>query len=285
MERFLDLWYQPIHPGRLRRFEQAFVMSFLFYMTERFRYAAEWLTSEGFHLTAATKSWYQVTPFPLLPAWMVPVFALILFGSGIAVVVGWQRRLFTGVLLVCAVYVQSVDAISAFTLNKFYILVFAVLAAQPRAGMFQTEAGEKVPRHSAWALRTLQATLLIQYFTAGTCKTMFGDWFVHTDVLWSHVQGVYRTEAAAWMLRVLPKWSWAVQMMMAMVFEFVGPFLFLFRRTQMVAIVWGILFHLLIALTMHQLIYFSLQMMTFYILFLPEDKLFLHPRRHELVVA
>lgn len=275
MERFYDLWYRPIHPGRLRRFEQAFVVSFLFYMTERFRYAAEWLTNEGFHLTAATKSWFHVTPFPLLPAAWVPAFGVILFGSGVAVLFGWQRRLCTCILFFCSVYVQNVDVISAFTLNKFYILVFAVLAAQPRAQEFRTAAGETVLRHSAWALRTLQATLLIQYFTAGTCKTIFGDWLVHTDVLWSHVQGVYRTEMAAWMLRVLPKWAWTLQMLAALVYEFVAPVLFLFRRTRPLAIVWGILFHLMIAATMHQLIYFSLQMMTFYVLFVPEKNLYL----------
>lgn len=285
MEWFMDLWYRPVHPGRLRRFEQAFVASFLFYMTERFRYAGEWLTSEGFHLTAATKSWYQITPLPLLPEALVPLFGAILFGSGIAVIAGWHRRLFMGVLLICAVYAQNVDLPSAFTLNKFYILVFAVLAAQPAADIYADAQGRPVLRQSGWALRTLQATLIIQYVGAGICKVAYGDWLVHTDVLWTQVQGVYRTEIAAWMLRVLPKWAWAVQMMAALAFETVGPFLFLFRRTRPFVIVWGILFHLLIAVTMHQLIYFSLQLMIFYLLFVPEEKLYLKEPGGRLAAA
>ena len=285
MEAFMDMWYRPVHPGRLRRFEQAFVISFLYYMAERFRYAGEWLTAEGFHLTAATKSWYHVTPFPLLTDWMVPVFGGILFGCGLSVIFGWQRRLCTTVLLICAVYAQNVDLVSAFTLNKFYILVFAVLAAQPPADEYEAPDGRRVLRQSGWALRTLQATLIISYFGAGICKVAYGDWLVHSDVLWTHVQGVYRTDIAAWMLRVLPKWSWTAQMLAALAFETVGPFLFFFRRTRPLVIVWGILFHVLIAVTMHQLIYFSLQLMIFYILFIPEDKLFLREADGRLAAA
>ncbi len=285
MEAFMDMWYRPVHPGRVRRFEQAFVVSFLLYMAERFRYAGEWLTSEGFHLTAATKSWYQVTPFPLLSEWMVPVFGAILFGAGIAVIFGFQRRVCTGILLLCAIYAQNVDLPSAFTLNKFYILVFAVLATQPSAAVYSDDAGRPVLRQSGWALRTLQTTLIVQYLGAGICKVAYGDWLVHSDVLWTHVQGIYRTDIAAWMLRVLPKWTWTVQMLAALAFETVGPFLFIFRRTRLLAIIWGVLFQLLIAVTMHQLIYFSLQLMVFYILFLPEERLFLKEPGGRLVTA
>lgn len=285
MDRFMDLWYQPVHPGRLRRFEQAFVASFLYYMSERFRYANEWLTADGFHLTAATKSWFHVTPFPLLQDWMVPIFGGLLFGCGLCVIAGWQRRFCTFILLACAIYAQNVDLPSAFTLNKFYILVMAVLAVQPASKEFVDEESRPVERQSAWALRTLQATLIVSYLGAGICKVAYGDWLVHSDVLWTHVQGVYRTDIAAWMLRVLPKWSWTVQMMAALAFETIGPFLFLFRRTRGFVMIWGLFFHVLIAVTMHQLIYFSLQLVVFYLLFLPVDKLFLKEPDGRMVVA
>lgn len=87
------------------------------------------------------------------------------------------------------------------------------------------------------------------------------------------MQGTYRTDIAAWMLRVLPKWTWTVQMYLALMFEAIGPFFFLSRRTVWGVMAVGVIFQLLIAATMHQLIYFSLQMLSFYILFIPEEVL------------
>lgn len=273
MDRLLDFWFAPVHPVRLRLFEKAFVFTFFLYMLERFFYAGEWLTAEGFHLSAANKNWYHVTPFPLLHPGQVPVFGVILFGSIAGVFLGRFRRVFMAVLFFCAVYIQQADVISAFTLNKLYITGFAVLALAPGVRTFRLVTGEEVLAQSAWPLRTLQATLLIQYFTAGACKILYGDWIKYKDVLWTQVQGTYRTDIAAWMLRVLPKWTWTVQMYLALMFEAIGPFFFLSRRTVWGVMAVGVIFQLLIAATMHQLIYFSLQMLSFYILFIPEEVL------------
>ncbi|MGE0269263.1 MAG: hypothetical protein AB7S78_12500 [Candidatus Omnitrophota bacterium] len=284
MDTLLGFWFAPVHPVRLRMFEKAFVFTFLLYMLERFRYAGEWLTAEGFHLTEATNNWYHITPFPLLSAWQVPVFAVVLFGSIAGVFTGRFRNIFMAVLFFCAVYVQQVDIISAFTINKLYIAGFAVLALAPAARPFTLDSGETVMRQSAWPLRTLQLTMFIQYFTAGTCKVMYGDWLNYRDVLWTHVQGTYRTDIAAWMLRVLPKWTWTVQMYLALAFETFGAFFFLDRRTVWWAMAVGLGFHLLIAATMHQLIYFSLQLLAYYILFMPEETLLRLPVWKDLVL-
>ncbi|MCA9400883.1 MAG: HTTM domain-containing protein [Candidatus Omnitrophica bacterium] len=270
-KKFHGFWFGGVLPQRLNLFERVFTFTFLLYMIERFRYAGEWLTDRGFHLTARTKSHFHVDPFPLMPEQWVPVFGVILFGSALSIMFQWQRRVMIWILFFCAVYVQNVDAVSAFTLNKYYIVVFLLLAISPRPQWITDAKKDGGSLQSVWVLRTLQATLLIAYFTAGTCKLMHGDWLHHTDTLWTQVQGIYRTDAAAWMLRALPKWTWAVQMYAALIFELTAPILFAFRKTRPVAFIWGIGFHLLIALTMHQLIYFSIQLMTFYILFLPEE--------------
>ena len=73
-------------------------------------------------------------------------------------------------------------------------------------------------------MRIIQATLLIQYFTAGTCKLVYGNWLESTTVLWSQSQGVFRTELCGWLLaNVEQKW-WALVQYQALLFELTVPF-------------------------------------------------------------
>jgi hypothetical protein len=71
------------------------------------------------------------------------------------------------------------------------------------------------------------------------------------------------------LLRHLPLWGWSVLQYLALAFELLAPLLFTVRRLRPVALVLGIGFHLVIALMMKDLIFFSLQMWTFYLLFWP----------------
>ena len=117
-------------------------------------------------------------------------------------------------------------------------------------------------------MRILQLTLLIQYTTAGTCKLLHGDWATDPMVLWTHLQGTYRTEIAAWMLRTLPDISFTFMMYSALLFELLAAPLFLYRRTRVIAMLWGLSFQTMIALTMYKLIFFSAEMLSFYVLFM-----------------
>jgi len=185
-------------------------------------------------------------------------------------------------VLLGIVYVTAADAESAFTVNKLFIVGYLVLALAPAPVLVEID-GRRVWRQSAWPLRVLQSTLLIQYFTAGTCKIFHGDWlhlgFYHgdwkqnPDVLWSQVQGVYCTRLAAWMLRNLPRWVWSLQQDSALAFELLAPLLFIHRRLRGAGMVWGIGFHLMIGLTMYKVGLFSLQMVSMYSLFLSPELL------------
>ena len=153
------------------------------------------------------------------------------------------------------------------------VLLALALAPAPR---LVREGGEMVERQSIWPVRVLQATLLIQYFGAGACKVLHGDWLLvegawalNPNVLWSQVQGVYCTDLGAWMLRTLPRSAWAAQQHLALAFELIGPFLFLFRRTRPVVMLWGLGFQLVIGLSMYKVGYFSAQILAFYVLFMP----------------
>jgi hypothetical protein len=90
-------------------------------------------------------------------------------------------------------------------------------------------------------------------------------------VLWTQIQGVYMNDFAAWLVRTLPEWAWVGLEQITLWFELLAPLLFTVRRLRPLALVLGIGLHLMVAATMDQLIYFSLQMICFYVLFIPVE--------------
>jgi hypothetical protein len=283
LDRAMEFWFRPVDPVRLDTFERVFALTFLIYMAAWFTHATEWLTAWGFHVSVASSPVSQPAPYPLLPAWAVPFFGVAMFGSTLAFILRWRKRAMIWIMLACAAYVWRVDRETAFTLNKFYVLFFSLLAVAPAPRLVSLREGEEpVLRQSAWPVRVIQATLIIQYFTAGHAKMFHGDWLKSTDVLWTQVQGLYCTDLCAWMLRILPKEAWVFMMYFALAFELFAPILFLFRRTRIVAYIWGFGFQMMIATTMYMLIYFSQQMLSFYIVFMSAE--FLHRARSLLHV-
>lgn len=259
--RWREFWYAPIDPVRLDAFRQAFTYTLVFYTLGWFQHAEEWLTAEGFHPSPAADPRYA-PHVPLLPTGAVSGFFAVYFAAMAAVIFGWARRAATWVVLAGITYVSIADPIAAFTLNRLYVFGFLVLALAPGP----TGQGDAA-RIPAWPVRVLQVSLLLHYFVAGVCKALFGDWLGHDDVLFVQVQGMYRTEAAVWLLDRLPAWAWTALQHATLAFESGAPLLFLVRRLRPLAFVVGIGMHLVVALTMYQLIYFSAQMIAFYVVF------------------
>ncbi len=261
-----EFLFGPIPAVRLAVFEKVFASTFLIYMVAWLHNGCyEWLTDYGFHYTVDIVGRGYPNPWPTLPTSMVPAFVFVLLGSTICFIVGYKRNLMIWVVLLCAQYVQLVDQPSAYTLNKLYIVGFFLCALAPNP---QKLEGCDELMQSAWPIRILQATLMVHYFCAGACKVIHGGWLDHADILWTHVQGIYRTDIAAWQLQVLPIWVWTILGLSALTFELFAPILFGFRSMRPVAYVWGVGFHLGIAINMEKLIYFSLQMVVFYIVFM-----------------
>jgi len=267
--RFLSFWFGPIPSQRLDIFQKVFTFTFGLYMIQRFLYAYEWLTDLGFHPITPT-NYNQPFALPLLPQELVLVFGIILFSSIIAVIFGFQARKFLWVLFFCAFYVQNVDYASAFTLNKIYVFGFLILALKNKAVTLEGYP-QQTKFYSAWPLRILQMTVLLMYFLSGLCKIVHGDWLSNPFTLWSQVQGVYCTEICSYALSVLPFPLWSIFMYLSLIFELIAPVLFSIKRWRTFAIIWGVGFHLTIALLMHQLIYFSIQLIAFYLLFINVD--------------
>jgi hypothetical protein len=265
-------WFTPGDTIRLDTFRVIMGLCLLIYILLRWSHAGEWLTQEGFHFSPEAAFWYSPITFPPLPIAALPWFGLVFFGSIIGMIFGWRLRWTTWITLICFLYVNYTDRISAFTINKLFIVSLTVLALAPMSGRGAPKRGQSL-KQPVWAIRVLQSVILIQYFTAGMCKFLNGDWSSNPYILWSQVQGIYCTDIASWMLYSLPKWTWAVQQYAAAAFEIGAPLLFGIRRLRPLAYIWGIGFHLIIALTMHDLIYFSLQLVCFYVLFMDDENL------------
>ncbi|WP_395735912.1 DUF1552 domain-containing protein [Prosthecobacter sp.] len=254
----------------LRVFEILFTLTFLAWMGQCFRTWEEWLTEAGFHLTASELNpMGYPAPFELLTGPGVAGLAGVIGLSGLLMILNKWRRLALLGLFASAVYVQGADTMSAFTLNKLYVAVYGILLMTP-GYIWNASAGRFVG--SVLGLRVIQATLLLQYLAAGVGKAFKGDWLKYSDVLHTQVQGVYRTNMAAWLLRVLPAWSWTVMQWMSLLFELEAPVLFCIRKLRPIGFVLGIGFHVVIALVMKDLIFFSAQMITFYALFVSADE-------------
>ncbi len=257
-----NFWIGDESVDRLDLFRRIFAFAAIIYFAFWFLNWREWLTADGFRLTPDVRLYYHFRPLPPLPVWLVPILGTVLFSSLAGILLGWRPHLLVWPLLVCLGYVHGVDVTSAFTLNKFFFVFFFVIALS---------GARATGTVSSWPTRIIQATLLIQYATAGWCKVLHGDWIEHPDCLWTQVQGSYRTEIAAYLLRVLPLEAWTLQMYASLVYEVLAPLLFMVPRLRVWGMIGGILFHGGIALTMHQLFFFSFQMVIIYILFFPPN--------------
>lgn len=264
-------WYGEVESIRLEALRQGLGYCLLAYMLLRSQYATEWLTAQGFHPSLAADP-NNAPHLPLMSPSLLWPAGILFFGSMAAWLFGWLRPVSTWIVWLGLVYVTQVDGISAFTLNRLFIITLLILALAPgpEPPAEGTEPDEGAPQmERAWPLRMIQVLLAVHYLAAGLCKVFHGDWATDTDVLWMQVQGLYMTDAAAWLVRTLPTWSWTAMQHTALGFELMAPLLFAFRRLRPIAFIVGAGFHLIVALTMYQLIYFSAQMLAMYIAFVP----------------
>jgi hypothetical protein len=262
-ERVLDFWFRPMDPLPLRVFEIMLCTSMAYYFSGHLKTPDFWLGERGYHVSARATSAHYITPPPLPPeAWLNGIIAAF-YLICVLYILGIGRRLLAWVLFAVAVYIQAMDQPSSFTVNRMFIVSFFFLALQPKE--FVIEGKRRV---SGFIIRFFQATLLVQYSTAGICKMYSGDWLESASVVWTQSQGHYKTPLAAWAVNDMPMFMWWGLAASSLVFEFAAPLFFICKRSRMAAIVFGILFHLSIATLMKDLIFFSLQMITPYVFFL-----------------
>lgn len=252
-------WYAPVDAVRLEAVRVGLGLVLLAYFISWGVHIDEWLTVGGFHPTL------EVDPLrgprlPLLPRTAAPFIGLGYLAVLLAWLAGFARRWTAWIVWMGVVYVTAADPISAFTINRLYMITLLILALAP-----QVKSGSI----SAWPLRMIQVLLVTHYGASGLCKCLNGDWLRATDVLWTQVQGIYMTNAAAWAIRTFPQEVWTWMQHLALGFELGAPLLFSLRRLRWATLGFGLVFHIIIAVSMYKLLYFSAQMVALYLAFVP----------------
>ena len=264
----------PCEASRLASFRFMAALSLLLYTLSWALDAQEWLTGAGYHMSAAASRGLQL-PVPLPSPELLAVGLAVYIGAMVAIILDWRPRMASVIVFVGLLYVTTADRLAAFSMNKLALVAWLILLLAPWPDNTQPEPtasphaapGPEPLLRSAWPVRVLQATLLLQYFGAGICK-LRGGWLDDPQILWLQVQSLYMTDFAAWTVRVLPEWAWAGLHYSALGFELLAPLLFGIRRLRPLAFVWGLGMHLAIGLMMYRVGLFSLSVVAYYTLFL-----------------
>lgn len=228
----------------------------------------EWITPEGFH-PSVTATATQSPAMPLVSPAVAVVLGVVFFGALAAFLFGYKRRVTGAVVLLGCIYTLLVDPIASFTINRLNVICFGIFVLAPEPVANDDDNGPKEVM-LAWPATMLAILVLVHYFAAGLCKVFHGSWADYNDVLWVQIQGVYRTEIAAWMVRTVPQGGFLVLQHLALAFELLAPVLLGIRKLRPIGIVIGFGMHIMISLTMQHLVFFSTQMMAFYVLFFPD---------------
>jgi hypothetical protein len=257
----------PVDAIQLSAFRFTATIALLIYTLSWALQAREWLTPVGYHLSAKASDGLQL-PVPLLGPVTLVVFMIVYVGSMVAISLGWRERACSVFVFAGLTYVTVADRLSSFSMNKLGLIAWSILVLAPWPSGPRREGQLR----SAWPLRILQATLLLQYFGAGICK-LRGGWLRNPDTLWLLAQDVYMTQLAAWMVRELPMWVWTTLQHGALGFELLAPLLLCVHRLRPLGFAWGLAMHLAIGLMMYRVGLFSLSVVAYYVLFVDEQRL------------
>jgi len=257
MDRWDTFWFSPTPSANYTLFRVCQGVTLMLYLAAWWRHAPEWIGTDGFH--------FPDEVFPPLPSGILPIFGIIQFGALLLFTLGWQTRLFAIVSWLCFCYVTLVDRIAAFSINSIFIFTLAIFAVYPGSGRIGGQL-------AATPVRLLQIALVAIYFSSGWHKAVYGNWLDSPTTLQNIMSGMFMTDIAARSLQTFPAGVWTAAQYVTLAFELFSPVLFFSRKLKWIGIAFGCVFHIGIALFMHQLIYFSLQMMSFYVLFLPADR-------------
>jgi hypothetical protein len=251
----------------LRWFEVILALALAVDIGWRFWHWREALTDWGFRLTP--DEMYRlgyVRTFPLPPVWAIPIIGVVILAGVGAVIYHKWRRLGLFICLAAAIWNFGTDPWTVQALNRIHIGCFFVLATGP--ALRRDEMGQWVT--SPALIWVLQATVVIIYCASGYTKAFQGDWLESNRCLWNIIQGYHRTDFAALLLRNTEQWMWTVMQHATLAFELGAPLWFALRWTRLGAVLFGIGLHVMIMLLMHRLYFFSLTMLAFYPLFIPE---------------
>jgi len=235
-------------------FVKAFATAFLTYWVHLHAGLDNWLGSGGFHLPSL--AWPIFAPLP-------PPYPHLLWWATFAggVLLYFERTVSWGCLLAGGgfFYATMCDLASIGALNMHFLYAFAVifwstgLRAAPAVLM------------SAWPAFLIRIYLIVVYFGSGWRKAIYGNWLDRPDVLFHSMSGYYVTNLLRLLDPIIPMFIWNLMQFVTIGFELGAPLLLLHPSFRRFGVIMGCSLHLGIAFLMKGLIYFSFQMMVFYI--------------------
>lgn len=246
-----------MHLRHWQLFIKGMAVAFLAYWLHLGTQVNDWLGSDGFHVVSPASLVFRPLPEPMPSClwWMVLLGTALMF---------FRRTLPVGCVLAGGgfFYATMTDLESAGALNMNFLFGFAVI--------FWSSGLPSDPSLtlSAWPVYLIRIYLVVVYFGSGWRKAVFGDWLTNPDALIHCMTGFYATDFTRYLFLILPPLAWTFMQYGVIVFELGAPLLLLAPALRKWGILMGCLLHLGIALLMRDLVYFSLQMLAFYIPFL-----------------
>lgn len=277
-------WYAPTPRLKLHCFRLVMGFSLLIYMSYNWQTSAEWLTTQGFHLTPELTTEQRITlSAPLLPEVLLPWFGIFYLLSTLSFLCGKWLRLSCPLVFCCTTYVTLADILNAFTINQLLIFSLAIVSlAEWRPTLPDEQRAQTIP---SWPIRMLQIMFFMMYFGCGLTKVVQGDWLHDDSILWHAAHGYYRNELAVWSLNTLPIWCWSLLQHFALFVELACPWFLVFRRTRYFGLFCFIALQLGIALLMERLFFFSFQMFSLSLVFIDDLHLAAIQRKTQKLVT
>ena len=176
------------------------------------------------------------------------------------------RRPALAALFVSAIYLRGGAGIGESMHVNIYAGIYGLLLITPCARRNEATGRLEVP---TLAIRVLQATLILQYVSAGLLKLVQGAWLKFGGL---PLAGVQEGSNIAGTLQLIPSGVWRSMQWIWLIFQLEAPLLFCWRKLRPLAFLLGVGYHLLMALVVSGGFYSNAQILTLYALFITADE-------------
>ena len=237
-----------LRPIGLYRIGLGFIISILL-MT----WAPHWselFSNEGFHL-GPLASW---APSPIVCLGL----GIVLSISTLMMTIGLLTRSATGVTLMIFTFLYGIDFINERALSSIIVVSLTIGFFSPWGDYLSLTSyrrSREAPSASKYLgnpifTRLWQMQLLQMYFFSGLIKTMYPSW-LDGSVLKQIFMGRWSRELGLWLSSVLPDYVYPILTIGTITLELLFPLLFFFKKTRLLAVLLGLLFHLFIQVTLY----------------------------------
>jgi uncharacterized membrane protein YphA (DoxX/SURF4 family) len=262
--------FEPQPVERLELLRIVLPLAILGFLSQRLAHAPYWLGTRGLVIPNLGHPDYRQPLYlaPLAP-WQAWAAAALIIAGGLATSLGAFTRVANAVFAFLLAYAALANRLEAFTVSKLGAALAIALFLSPCGSRYSVDAWRarrrndkpKKPRtHVAGgSVRFVQVTLLALYAGSGIAKSR-GDWLHDPLVIWSHLHDSYQSGFAYFLARHIPSAGWTLFQGMTLAYELFAPLWYSVRKTRVLAIVFGVGMHGMIALLFPPVMWFSFLM-------------------------